>query len=113
MVKVFQKNARYDLKFSRAKEISCSITVSLAKNMQLFYTVEKPGFKQMIKNLDPKYNYINHKTIFFSNCKIPLLYTQVMESVKQDLQHVEHFAATTSAADHPYLSLTVHFISMN
>ena len=46
---------------------------------------------------------------------MPTLYTQVMQSVKQDLQHAQYFAATTdlwtSAADHPYLSLTVHFIS--
>ena len=81
--------------------------------MQPFYTVEKPGFKQMIKKLDPKYALPTRK--YFSQTEIPMLYTQVMQSVKQDFQHVQYFAATTdlwtSAADHPYLSLTVHFIS--
>ena len=68
----------------------------------------------MIKKLDPKYVLPTRQ--YFSQTEIPLLYTQVMESVKQD-HHLEHFAATTdlwtSAADHPYLSLTVHFISTN
>lgn len=112
LVEVFEKNARYDPKSSRAKEISRSIAVFLAKDMQPFYTVEKPGFRQMIKKLDPKYVVPTRK--YFSQTEIPMLYTHAMESVKQDLKHVEYFAATTdlwtSAADHPYLSLTVHFI---
>ena len=83
--------------------------------MQPFYTVEKPGFKQMIKKLDPKYVIPGRK--YFSQTEIPMLYTSTMESVKQDLKQAEYFAATTdlwtSAADHPYLSLTVHFIDKN
>ena len=78
---------------------------SLAKDMQPFYTVEKPGFKQMIKKLDPKYALPTRK--YFSQTEIPTLYTQVMQSVKQDFQHAQYFAATTdlwtSAADHLYL----------
>ena len=50
--------------------------------MQPFYTVEKPGFKQMMK-LDPKYALPTRK--YFSQTEIPTLYTQVMQSVKQDL----------------------------
>jgi len=41
----------------------------------------------------------------------------MMETVKLDLQYAQHFAATTdlwtSAANCPYLSLTVHFIDKN
>ena len=66
----------------------------------------------MIKKLDPKYVIPRRK--YFSQTEIPMLYTSTMESVKQDLKQAEYFAATTdlwtSAADHPYLSLTVHVI---
>ena len=44
--------------------------------MQPFHTVEKPGFKQMIKKLDPEYALPTRK--YFSQTEIPMLYTQAL-----------------------------------
>ena len=77
--------------------------------------MEKPGLKQIIKKLDPKYAVPTRK--YFSQTEIPMLYMQVMESVKRNPLHAQNFAATTdlwtSAVDYPYLSVTVHFITTN
>ena len=47
--------ARDDRKSKRWNEITNSITIHLAKDMVPLNTVEKGGFKQMIKTLDPRY----------------------------------------------------------
>ena len=96
--------------YSRNNQVHCRFSCT---RHAAFLHCGKPGFKQMIKKLDPKYAVPTWK--YFSQTEIPMLYAQVMETVKQNFQHAQNFAATTdlwtSAADHPYLSLTVHFIT--
>ena len=88
----------------------------LAKDMQPYNTVERPGFRKLILKLNPRYNMLSKK--FFSQQEIPRLYTKVKESVVDPkLAEVEYYSATTdlwtSRATHPYLSYTIHFVDHN
>ncbi|XP_055040058.2 E3 SUMO-protein ligase ZBED1 [Misgurnus anguillicaudatus] len=109
----FAKGTCYDRKSKRWIEITNSITNHIAKDMVPLITVEKDGFKQMIKTLDPRYEMPSRK--YFSQVAIPNLYQKHRAKLETDLATVHHFAATTdmwsSRTMEPYLSLTVHFIS--
>ncbi|XDV25933.1 hypothetical protein PO909_029757 [Leuciscus waleckii] len=109
----FAKGTYYDRKSKRWIEITNSITNHIAKDMVPLNTVEKEGFKQMIKTLDPRYEMPSRK--YFSQVAIPNLYQKHRAKIETDLATVLHFAATTdmwsSRTMEPYLSLTVHFIS--
>ncbi len=109
----FVRGTAYDKKSKRWIEITNSITFHLTKDMVPLYTVEKDGFRRMIKTLDPRYVIPSRK--YFSQTAIPNLYQQHRAKLEVDLATVPHFAATTdmwsSRSMEPYLSLTVHFIS--
>lgn len=78
-----------------------------------FLTVEKSGFKDMVKTLDPHYEVPDGK--LFSQTEMPQLFDQVREQVKKELRSIKHYATTTdlwlSRTMEPYISLTVHFIN--
>ncbi|KAJ4946777.1 hypothetical protein JOQ06_008823 [Pogonophryne albipinna] len=77
------------------------------------YTVEKPGFINMIKVLDPRYVLPSRK--FFSEVALPQLYNSTRQRVAKELEEVSFYSATTdlwsSRTMQPYMSLTVHFIN--
>ena len=81
--------------------------------MAPIYTVEKKGFRALVKTLDPRYNMPDRK--HFSHVQLPRMYEECRAKVKEELQHVEYYALTTdlwtSRVTQPYMSLTVHFIN--
>ena len=104
----------YDPKSQRVQELNDPVARFLAQNMQPFYTVDKPGFKQMVRMLDPKYSLPSQK--YCSDTEIPRLYSELKEGiVKPAVQSADYFTAATdlwtSSAKHSYLSFTVHFIA--
>ncbi|RXN23605.1 zinc finger BED domain-containing 1-like protein [Labeo rohita] len=109
----FTKGTAYDKKSKRWNDITNAITFHLAKDMVPLNTVEKVGFKEMIKVLDPRY--VLPSRNYFSRTATPNLYQKHRAKVEADLATVRHFSATTdlwsSRSMEPYLSLTVHFIS--
>ena len=56
LTEVIEKSKMYDPKSKRVRDLNDSVAHFLAQDMQPFYTVEKSGFKQMVKMLDPKYS---------------------------------------------------------
>ena len=91
-----------------------TVLYHLAKDMQPLYTVEKPGFRKPLATLDSKYQLPSRR--HFAAQELPRLYTEVREKhVMPKLSKLTFFSSTTdlwtSAAKHPYLSLTAHFIS--
>ena len=94
------------------KELTDSVTYCIAKDALPIYSVEKPGFKQMLKCFDSKYELPSRK--YFLNTAIPELYTTVRERVRQEISAVDYYSATTdlwsSKGMRPYISYTVHFI---
>ena len=97
----------------RAKELDHAVAYFLAKDMQPFYTVEKPGFQKMVNVFDPKYTLPSRND--FSEKELPRLYSQVRDNVvKPAVTKASFYAVTTdlwtSCARHPFMSFTIHFI---
>ena len=104
----------YNSNSKRAEELTLAVTKFIALDMQPFYIVERKGFREMLQMFDPKYKLPSRK--HFVDVEIPKLFTEMKCKVLHCLSdHVEYFAATTdlwtSAASHPYLNFTVHFIN--
>ena len=100
----------------QAQELNAAVAYYLAKDMQPYRTVERPGFRKLILKLNPRYQMPSRK--YFSQQEIPRLYTKVKHTVvNPKLAEIEYFSATTdlwtSRATHPYLSYTVHFVDRN
>lgn len=102
----------YDKKGPRWKAITDSVAKYIAKDMVPIYTVEKPGFIDMIKVLDPGYVLPSRK--YFAEVALPHLYNSTREKIARELERVSFYSATTdlwsSRTMQPYMSLTVHFI---
>ncbi|XP_077403110.1 E3 SUMO-protein ligase ZBED1-like isoform X1 [Vanacampus margaritifer] len=107
------RGAPYDRKSRRWIDITNAITLHLAKDMIALNTVEKEGFKQMVRTLDHRYEVPSRK--YFSQVAIPNLYQKHKAKLETDLGAVRYFAATTdmwfSRTMEPYFGMTVHFIS--
>jgi len=75
--------------------------------MMPIQTVEKEGFKRLVKKLDPRYNIPGRK--YFST--LPAMYEECRDKLATTLSF---FASTTdmwsSRTSEPYISLTVHYI---
>ena len=103
----------YERKGAKWKELTDTVTYFIAKDSLPIYTVEKSGFKRLLRTFDARYELPSRS--YFSRTAIPALYESVRERVKQDLDKVFFFSATTdlwsSIGMRPYLSYTVHYIT--
>ena len=80
----------------QAQELNAVVVYYLAKDMQPYYTVERPGFRKLIFKFNPCYHMPSRK--YFSQQEIPRLYTKVKESVvNPNLVEIEYFSATSVA----------------
>ena len=108
----FAQMGRYDRKSKQRKKLTDSVTVYLAKDMVPIYTVEKPGFKQLVDTFDKQYELTSRK--YFTKTAIPTLYNATRDTVAVEIGDVMYFSATTdlwsSEGMKPSLSYTIHFI---
>ena len=108
-----EKSQEYDKKGKRWIKLTEAVTYYIAKDGHPVYTVERPGFKKLLKTFDKQYTLPSRK--YFSQTSLPKLYTSIKEKVKQELSTVTFFSATTdlwsSIGLKPYLSYTIHFIN--
>ena len=111
LAEAFSQSQKYDRKSKRWQQLTDSVTYCLAKDMLPIYSVEKPGFKQMMATFDKQYTLRK----YFSNTAIPALYTRTREQVMQEVAQADFFSATTdlwsSEGMKPYMSYMVHFIT--
>ena len=112
IVDVVNRSKAYERKGKKWQELTNSVTMCLCKDMLPIYSVEKPGFRDMLKKFDPQYEVPSRK--YFSETAIPKLYNDERERVVKELESVKYYAATTdmwsSDTGAPFLSYTVHFI---
>lgn len=108
----FAAIAPYEKQSKRSKTITSAITYCLAKDMMPLNTVEKEGFRKLIKVLDPRYKLPGRK--YFSRTAMPQVYDECRRKVEIHLNDIKYFATTTdlwsSRTSEPYMSLTIHFI---
>ena len=74
-----QRGKCYEAGSKRAKELDHAVTYFITKDMQPFYTVEKPDFQKMVNVFDPNYTLPSRN--YFSEKEIPRLYSQVRDNV--------------------------------
>ena len=107
------KTTKYSRSSPQAYELNRAVAYYLAKDAVPLYTIEKPGFRQMIAKINPKYDLPSRK--YFSTHEIPALYSHVRDKVVLPaLTQIQYYAVTTdlwtSGACDPYITLTVHFL---
>ena len=108
----YSTSVPYDKSSKRYKDISQAVTYHIAKDMLPLSTVERPGFKNLLHVLDPRYVLPGRK--YFSKTAIPQMYLLCKDSVQKEILEAKYFATTSdlwsSRTSEPYISLTVHFI---
>jgi len=109
-LKVTQKYERHSRKWQRLTD---AITHCIGKDMLPLYTVEKPGFINLLKQFDPQYELPGRK--YFTKTALPQLYERTRQSVVHDIKNIEFYSATTdmwsSVNSDPYMSYTIHYVS--
>jgi hypothetical protein len=102
----------YGTNSSRKRTITDAITLFLTRDMMPIRTVAKPGFINLLKTLDPRYEVPGRN--YFSQTAIPALYDEIRAEVQLKLEQIQYFSATSdlwsSRTSEPYMSLSVHFI---
>ena len=86
----------------------------MAKEITPFNIVEKPGFRSMVRKLDPRYEVPSRK--YFSKIALPSLYSETCEKVTKELQEAEYYSVATDLWSSigkliPYLAVTIHYIN--
>lgn len=78
-----------------------------------FRMVERPGFNALMKTVALKYKIPRRQ--HFSEKEIPNMFVKLKAEIANSLAEAKRFAFTTdlwtSNTGHPYMSLTVHFIT--
>ena len=110
--KSFARMKKYDKKSKRWQKLTDTVSYYLAKDMVPLYSVEKPGFKELVSIFDKQYELPSRK--YFSQVAIPSLYTNTRDKIAEEISHLGYYSATTdlwsSEGMKPYLSYTIHYI---
>ena len=109
---VFQVKNPYQRTSTRWKTLTDSVCYFIAKDMQLYQTVNNPGFQHLLHSFDQRYHPPDRKTL--STNYIPRLYDREKGRVSSALASVDSFALTTdiwtSRHNQAYTGLTVHYV---
>ena len=107
------KSAKFLSDSPQAKELNHAVTYHIARYSVPISIVEKPGFRQLVMKLNPRYRLPSRR--HFTDYKIPQLSSQVKENVMAASLNISFFSSTTdfwtSSTCCPYITITVHFIN--
>ena len=97
----------------RWQDITNSVTRFIAKEMMPIRTVERPGFREMLLKLEPRYEVPSRK--YFSKTAIPSLYTTTRDNIAASLRNMQYYSITTdmwsaTGTMTSYMAVTVHYI---
>ena len=89
-----------------------AVTHFLVKDMIPISVVERDGFRNMISQVNPRFD-LPHKD-YFSRVAIPALYEETCRQLEEKLSQCSFYSAKTdlwtSCTSEPYLVYTIHFI---
>ncbi|XP_015256757.1 PREDICTED: zinc finger BED domain-containing protein 1-like, partial [Cyprinodon variegatus] len=110
---MFDQQRQYDAKSPEAMKLNRAVAEYISMDQVPIYTVEKPGFKQLIKQLNPRYALPSRNHFMYS--EIPELYNTTKQKVLQQLQGNPYFSCTTdlwtSRAASSFMAVTLQFIT--
>ncbi len=90
---LFEKQRKYDAKSPEAVRLNKAVAEFLCVDQIPIYTVEKPGFQQLLRQLNPRYDLPSRNHFMYS--EIPKLYDTARQTLLQQLQGKPYFACTT------------------
>ena len=112
-LKITDVVTKMSLNATRSQNISKAIGGYLARDMRPLSTVEREGFKHMVKVLEPRYP-LPSRT-HFTDTVIPQIHKTVTDRVKRSLREAETIALTTdswtSRSTENYIAVTAHFVN--
>ena len=102
----------YEQKGKRWQQLADAIKFFIAKDDQPLYTVEKDGFKRLVRAFDERYSIPSRS--YFSRNALPNLYAATEDQIKWEICDINNFSTTTdlwsSEGMLPYMSYTIHFL---
>lgn len=105
----------FDSKKEKHKQLVRAVTNYLVSGSVSLHTVDKPAFRNMLYQLEPRFRCPSRK--YFSYTAIPELYNEMKAELAFNLRNIKQFSCTmdgwSSIAGDPYLSLTIHYIDAN
>lgn len=104
----YEKNSKTHM------DITKVIAAAIAEDGMPTATVEKPGFRKIIKHFDRRYQIPSRN--YFSRKALPQLFNETRERVLKELEGALYYSATADGWSSnfvydPYLSLTVQYVS--
>lgn len=109
----FQAHHKYDKDSKDAQRLNKAVAEFICLDQVPIYTVEKSGFRNLVQQLDRKYDMPGRN--YFMYNEIPKLYTESRNVVQSQLAHQPFFACTTdiwtSRAVDAYMAVTIHYIT--
>ena len=87
LAEAVERTQHYVRSSKRWQEITNSVGKFIAKEMMPVSVVERPGFKEMVQKLDPRYEIPSRK--YFSKNVLPSLYTATREKISESMKSLE------------------------
>uniref|UniRef100_A0A672RI62 BED-type domain-containing protein n=1 Tax=Sinocyclocheilus grahami TaxID=75366 RepID=A0A672RI62_SINGR len=110
---VFEQQRKYEANSNEAKKLNRAVAVYICMDQVPVYTVEKPGFKQLLEDLNNRYALPSRN--FFMHTEIPALYNETKEIVMNRLGRKTFFSCTTdlwtSRATSTFMAVTLQFVT--
>uniref|UniRef100_A0A1A8H4B8 BED-type domain-containing protein n=1 Tax=Nothobranchius korthausae TaxID=1143690 RepID=A0A1A8H4B8_9TELE len=97
----------------KGKKITQAVGAFIAKDLRPYSVVENPGFKHMLKTLEPRYKVPARS--HFAEQVIPALYDETKAKILTSMSKANLVAITcdswTSVATESYITVTAHYMS--
>lgn len=86
---------KYTITSKQSERIDDALAYFIAVDMQPYSLVEKDGLRHFLQVVQPAYKLPSRKTL--TDLKIPLLYSNTITYLKQQLKNVRFISCTTDA----------------
>ncbi|XP_026111248.1 zinc finger BED domain-containing protein 1-like [Carassius auratus] len=112
---LFEKSKKYEATSKEAAVLNRAVAEFICLDQIPIYTVDRFGFKQLVKKLNSKYELPSRN--FFMNNEIPKLYTETRGTIKAELEGSGFYSCTTdlwtSRTMQSYMAVTAQFITIH
>ena len=92
MIDALSSAQKYTRNSKRWKQLTDAVTRGITKDMMSVYSVEKPGFRQILTQFDSCYELPSRK--YFSQVAFPALYAKVCDNIESELQGIKYYSST-------------------
>ncbi|KAL6456345.1 hypothetical protein MHYP_G00348880 [Metynnis hypsauchen] len=113
LLAVYEQQRKYDGNSQLAKKLNRAVAEYICMDMVPVYTVEKPGFRQLLQQLNNRYTLPSRN--YFMYTEIPALYNETKEKILKTFGSKTYFSCTTdlwtSRTTSTFMAVTLQFIT--